>query len=606
MICIRRVVAFYFTIFLLYIAALPVQAKDEYGTHNQKQEIVFLVDCSSSMKEADSNQLIEEFIRQHYILLPKNFEIGVVTYSTEAVTLMPLSSSIDEWDVLQPQINYQGYSNIGAGLNEALNLFTNNRETEKRIVLFSDGELDMPNDELAKQSYGLFESCLQTVRNLGIQIDMISIGEEIPEGDSIFSMLEEFVSVQYKLQDAGELAGLSKEYLFQMADITPVMTGSISGQEAQLRISLPDVYLDWAYLYLLGEQPGAVVNVGGKAAKIEVKYGLGYSVVMIERPVEEEINLFVSTSDNMSISVYLGAEYNVHVSAEAQYHIEEEKASIYLDLLTTEENSLLSGHLESEKNLAVSINNQPMSVRVLNGRLYGEYPMDSVIYPPGQTASFDIQITLPETYGIYYGDISTKLSVEVPIIEEEPKPQPDWFLIGVIVILILALVFLLIISKRKKKYQSTRYQGDRRTSFPLAQTGTEPEERSKYDYCGKISIYVLESTDGIEYPPVSLNLFASYHRQTITLGQILDTCKLALGIKDADKIIIKPGEGRSLLIKNNSKATAIKGRDVLLRAKQYEMHFHEKITFIFEDAESIGNQVTELELHYKDLKINER
>lgn len=113
-------------------------------------------------------------------------------------------------------------------------------------------------------------------------------------------------------------------------------------------------------------------------------------------------------------------------------------------------------------------------------------------------------------------------------------------------------------------------------------------------------VYVIRSRDGVDYPPESINLFARCNREVISLGWLLDECSLPLNLEGAEKIIIKPGEDRSLAVKNNSRAAALKGRELLQKGRFYHLYYHEKITFIFDQ------DGTEIEVHYKDLKPNER
>ena len=42
------------------------------------------------------------------------------------------------------------------------------------------------------------------------------------------------------------------------------------------------------------------------------------------------------------------------------------------------------------------------------------------------------------------------------------------------------------------------------------------------------------------------------------------------------------------------------GRELMLKGRSYHLYFHEKVTFIFDQED------TEIEVHYKDLKPNER
>ena len=111
---------------------------------------------------------------------------------------------------------------------------------------------------------------------------------------------------------------------------------------------------------------------------------------------------------------------------------------------------------------------------------------------------------------------------------------------------------------------------------------------------------MIHNRDGIDYPPESINLFARCNREMITLEWLLDVCNLPLNVRGAERIMIRPGDDRSLIIKNNSKASVLMGRELLIKGHAYHLYYGEKVTFIFDQED------TEIEVHYRDLKPNER
>ena len=199
-----------------------------------------------------------------------------------------------------------------------------------------------------------------------------------------------------------------------------------------------------------------------------------------------------------------------------------------------------------------------------------------------------------DTFGNYYGIGEAEETIIVPPMEEEPE-QIDWFFWSVIVVFIAAITIIFYISHKKKESHTIKRQMiDESTVAPLE------NKTPKNDFCGKIVIYVIHNKNDIDYPPESINLFARCRRDSITLEWILDTCNLPLDLKGAEKIIFKPGADRSLVIKNNSKVSVLIGRALLTKGQSYNLYYHEKVTFIFDQEDA------EIEVHYKDLKPNER
>ncbi len=178
----------------------------------------------------------------------------------------------------------------------------------------------------------------------------------------------------------------------------------------------------------------------------------------------------------------------------------------------------------------------------------------------------------------------------------EKEEETDWFFWSVIGLFIIAVAGVFGISYKKRKGQQTI----RRQVSDLSSTAQVETAAPKNDFCGKIVVYVIHNKNDIDYPPESINLFARCRRESITLEWILDTCNLPLDLKGAEKIIFKPGADRSLVVKNNSRASVLIGRALLTKGQSYNLYYHEKVTFIFDQED------TEIEVHYKDLKPNER
>ena len=197
-------------------------------------------------------------------------------------------------------------------------------------------------------------------------------------------------------------------------------------------------------------------------------------------------------------------------------------------------------------------------------------------------------------YASYYGSTDIEETIIVPVVEEEP-PKIDWFFWSIIVVFVLVLVFIFCLSGKRNKSN-----GSRRRLVEESRMLPRQNVVNKTDFYGKIQIYVIRNKDDIDYPPETINLFARCNREMITLEWLLDACNLPLNLNGAEKIIIKPGEDKSLIIKNNGKATALMGREFLAKGYTYRLYFNQKVTFIFDQDDA------EIEVHYKDLKPNER
>lgn len=191
---------------------------------------------------------------------------------------------------------------------------------------------------------------------------------------------------------------------------------------------------------------------------------------------------------------------------------------------------------------------------------------------------------MPESFS---GDI-----VRVP---KKTPEQPDWFFWGVMIVFVLAIAGLFFVYVRSKGRKPVRKK-------MIDESRMLPKENGMRgnDFCGKLVVYVIHDREEIDYPPESINLFARCNREVITLEWILEVCNLPLQLKGAEKIMIRPGDDRSIVVKNNGRAAAMKGRELLIKGHAYHLYYQEKITFVFDEED------TEIEVHYKALKPNER
>lgn len=568
---------------VLLFFSINVCAKEVVEEHDT--EIVIVLDCSQSMKDIDEYYEILDLTKGIISVVPKNYEIGIVAYNNEICFSLPLGCRYDEAEQELANIKYGNYGNAGAGLAEAVELFKNG-QAEKRILMISDGEILMKTEEQTEESSELFEKSVEKAKNNGISIDILALGQRIEEGKTIYSAAESTSGRLYELTDSRELSGFIEKYLIDDQKIKERNIGTLDGIGGELSVSLPDCLMDKAKIILLGNQENENITVNCKANSIKVFKGKNYTVVEICKPEAEEVKIQMSSEGTMEINAYLTAEYHFTMSAEHDYVPETGITSIGLSLQNREGRNLLEGHMNDSR-LKVSLDEVKKEYRVIEGKIFLEENIE-------EDTVISLKVITDELYGNYYGISEIEEQIEIPIIEE-PKPQIDWFFWSVIVLFVIALLLILIYSRNKNRRMPVK-----RRVIDESKTLPNESRPQKNDFYGKVQVYVIHSREGIDYPPESINLFARCNREVITLEWILDACNLPLNLKGADRIVIRPGADKSLIIKNSGRVTAMKGRELLEKGHTYHLYYHEKVTFIFDQED------TEIEVHYKDLKPNER
>ncbi len=141
-------------IWLLLIVTLSI-SQIAYGSEvdnfNIEKEIVFVVDRSGSMATKDPNNLTNELVKMFIDSLDsQSTNVGVIGFNDSIVKKTGLTAlSTNENRVLLKNdiasINIKGSTDIGLAIKEATLMLENsqNTESEKIIVLISDGETDL-------------------------------------------------------------------------------------------------------------------------------------------------------------------------------------------------------------------------------------------------------------------------------------------------------------------------------------------------------------------------------------------------------------------------------------------------------------------------------
>lgn len=573
-----------FGLFFAY-PCIVANAEEKEAEPDLLKEIVVLMDCSQSMEDVDASYAAFDFVRSLPAILPREYRVGVVAYRDEVCVSQPLGSSHEMIESALTEVEYSNYGNAGAGLSEAVGMFDRNA-ADKRLILISDGEMMMKTEEGTQESAELFAQAVEEAKNKDITIDVIALGQRIEEGYTVYSAAGATGGNLYELADGEELGNFAGTLLFEQWKLKASHVGQINGLSGELTVRLPDCLMSTAKIALIGSQQNENMTLNCEADRIDTAKGAGYTVIELKQPSSDEVKIQMSADTSMNVRAYLIAEYDFDLHADYRYVPEEQTAYFKLDIINQNGQGMAGGHLK-DGGVQVCLDGDEQTYRITDGAICfsKQYEKDAVA---------DIKVSFDGLYGNYYGDTEEAMEIIVPVIEEEP-PEIDWFFWSVIGIFIAALLIILVMAcRQKKKNAGKRKLIDESRALP----GETVNRRSEFN--GKLQIYVIHSKDEVDYPPESINLFARCSREMITLEWILDVCNLPLNLRGAERIIIRPGDDRSLIIKNNGKASVLMGRELLLKGHAYHLYYGEKVTFIFDQED------TEIEVHYRDLKPNER
>ena len=134
---------------------------------------------------------------------------------------------------------------------------------------------------------------------------------------------------------------------------------------------------------------------------------------------------------------------------------------------------------------------------------------------------------------------------------------------------------------------------------PVKAAAPAPKKTESNHYRGKLALYVTVTPDGSDIPPLEYNLFRRAEGQEIVLADMLKGCGVEQLFQGAEDIVIGPLR-HGIYLLNQSDCTITKRGEILLKGKQVDLYYDEKVHIAFSDEKS------EMVMIYKSLKPNER
>ncbi len=146
-------------------------------------DVIFIMDLSATMATADAEHVSLTSVAMFADLLSdSSSQVGYVLFGTDVVQNMPLTpveqaKSRIRNNVLTSVFD-EKWTNIPAGLDNALNLFNqNNSSNQKVAILFTDGNVDMPQSSgmTNKQAEEKCQEIAQAYKDAGIPLYTVGL-----------------------------------------------------------------------------------------------------------------------------------------------------------------------------------------------------------------------------------------------------------------------------------------------------------------------------------------------------------------------------------------------------------------------------------------------
>ena len=162
--------------------------------------VVFVLDVSASMKQVDKIELMKFSLFQLTQMLRPQDKMGIVTYSTEAMVLLPSTAGSDKEKINKQveELKASGLTAGGAGIKlgykQCLKGFLD--DGVNQIIVITDGAFNRSSDD--------YKKFIKKYKRKGIQMSVVGIKNKPMDED--------------EMKEAAELGGGRYIPIFKLAD----------------------------------------------------------------------------------------------------------------------------------------------------------------------------------------------------------------------------------------------------------------------------------------------------------------------------------------------------------------------------------------------------
>lgn len=292
---------------------------EEITSEKESVDIVFVIDCSGSMKTNDPSKMGLDMV-QAFIdtVQPDNVRVGYVAYN-DGILSYSVPDSIEtaeKRDSLKVEIGaitYSGDTDIGLGISYAYELLAADKSARKIMVLISDGETDLPkgNERTEEQSNQELEQCVRQCKEENIQIYTVAFGQYDGSREVLEGIAEQTQAKSYSAQGPEDLIevlyGIYQDNL--LYKIQQFSNGTYAGGSQEIKCVLDALYLDEINILLISSKPvgETVVRYGEEDIPL---MGLShYAVGKIENAGEDEAGkeliIHSVTDEGQDLQIYV-------------------------------------------------------------------------------------------------------------------------------------------------------------------------------------------------------------------------------------------------------------------------------------------------------------
>lgn len=292
---------------------------EEIISEKEPIEIVFVIDCSGSMKTNDPAKIglnmVQAFIDT---VQAENIQVGYVAYNDNIFSFMAPESigTAEKRDELKEEIgaiSYSGDTDIGLGVSSAYGLLSTERNARQIMVLISDGETDLPKagGRTQEQSSLELEQCVRRCKEEDIQIYTVAFGQYEGSKAILQEAAAQTGAESYSAEGPEDLIevlyGIFQDNL--VYKIQQFSSGTYAGGSQEIKCVLDAPYLDEINILLLSSEPVGETTVQHGTEVVPLTALSHYAVGKIETAGEnaagKELIIRSETGEGQDLQVYV-------------------------------------------------------------------------------------------------------------------------------------------------------------------------------------------------------------------------------------------------------------------------------------------------------------
>lgn len=394
---IRKFLAGAFALFLALAPPTNVLAAD---IASNGAAVVFLLDASGSMQASDRNGAARDFISQLTHSFPTAFRVGFAAYSDDVVYV----DGLDDREAVATAVGeskYSGYSNMGAGLDYAVELLTSVTADQKSVILISDGEVLLRDNMATEQSAEQFRGAVEAAKSQGITIHVLDLASA--DGEGLIATAATATGGQIYLIDNKADFRVAADDILSRLGVKKVSAAIIEASGGAETVEIPVLSASVVRVLLTGDGPIQNLKADFTAEQIRQYTGSNYALLKLDHPTSRTVKLGFESTAGARIRVDVFTEYALEARTETEYGFGSATTNVTFYDAENPTRQVLTEEVFQSHTVRVTVGDETLSVPLENGVL--TFPCKTT---EGQTfpilldmSDLDANVVLTHNEGIF-------------------------------------------------------------------------------------------------------------------------------------------------------------------------------------------------------------